>query len=133
MPAVAEFFSLGVMLAITHTTPKRVLSHLFRLKREGEAMLASRDFLTPFDDARWASRLIDYLKRIYADPFAFDRVIFRDFAGLPLNPEKTLEPTRKELDQIVRRNISCYLVTLASVIEQVEMVVEAEADGSPNT
>jgi hypothetical protein len=119
------------MLAITHTTPRRVLSHLYRLRREGEAMLASRDLLSPFDDARWASRLIDYLRSISADHFALDRVIFRDFDGHtePAPPEST----RQELDQIVRRNISRWLITLSSFIEQVEALIDTHLASKSNT
>jgi hypothetical protein len=126
--------ALAIMLAITHTSPKRVLGHLRRLQREGDAMLASQDLLTPFDNARWSSRLIEYLRRISADRRALDRVIFRDFTGLPLHrAPRPPELTRQELDQVVRRNISRWLVTLSSYLDQVEALVEAQENSTRNT
>jgi hypothetical protein len=115
------------MFAITHTSPARALSQLRKLQREGEAMLGSRDLLTPFDPCRWDARLVDYLRRIAANPSSVDDVVFRDMPALSMedfnNPP---EPTRRELDEKVRSNISRSLTILAGYIEQLEAVVENE-------
>jgi hypothetical protein len=116
------------MFAITHTTPTRALSQLRKLQREGEAMLGSQDLLTPFDPCRWDARLVDYLRRIVADPSTVDDVVFRDMPALSMqdftNPPPKL--TRGELDEKVRQNISRSLIILAGYIEKLEAVVENE-------
>jgi hypothetical protein len=113
------------MLAVRHTTPKRALSHLRRLQREGEAILASRDLLHEFDPFRWDVRLFEYLRRISADRSALDEVVFRGRPVLPLHhPPPRPQPTPHELDRKVRKDISRHLTILAHYIEQLEAIVD---------
>lgn len=111
------------MLSITHTTPKRVLSHLRRLSREGDAILASRDMLTQLDEYAWEDRLFSYLQKIEREPGTFGNVLLEDFRGIDLLAPQP-KRTRGELDRAVRDRIARRLVTLAGVIEQVEALVE---------
>lgn len=122
------------MLAVRHTTPKRALSHLRRLQREGEAILGSRDFLHEFDPFRWDVRLFEYLRRISADPSSLDEVVFRGRPVLSLHPPPPPpQPTPRELDKKVRKDISRHLTILAHYIEQLEAIVEAESARQPKT
>jgi hypothetical protein len=122
------------MIAVRHTTPKRALSHLRRLQREGEAMLGSRDLLHEFDPFRWDVRLFEYLRRISVDRSALDKVIFRDRPVLGLHlPPPPPQPTPHELDKKVRKDISRHLTILAGYIEQLEAIVEADSSEKQKT
>lgn len=113
------------MFKITHTTPKRVLSHLLRLQREGET-LAQQGVADLVQAGRWEWRMLMYLRRVVADEKMFDR----------LPAYQIWVPTAKEiyrgpipLDPAVygpglRKRIKTRLVTLSSVIDQLEAHIE---------
>lgn len=117
------------MIRITHTTPNRLLSHLRRLQRDGEALLALARFLTLTDEWPWDARVWRCLDKI-ADPHAFDGATERD--GEDLRPIDMLafRPPLKEWegDEIIRRRITRRLGTLASVIEKVEALAEQQSN-----
>lgn len=114
------------MIHLTHTTPGRLLSHLRKLTRAGESLLARPPFLTPLDEAPWDARVWSCLDKITA-PNAFaganqlDRADAGDVDLLDFD-----RPSRSvaELDELLRRRINRRLVTLASVIEKVEALAE---------
>ncbi len=85
------------MFAVTHTTPKRALSHLRRLEREGDAMLSSKDLLTPSDPCYWEARVVKYLRRITADCRALDEVLFGDMPALSAEDFRSLPPKPTQL------------------------------------
>ena len=109
------------MIRITHTTPGRLLGHLRRLQREGEALLGLPGFLTPRDEWPWDVRVWRCLDKI-AGPHAFDAAIERDREDLPPMDPLAFGPPLSELqaDEIIRSRITRRLGTLASVIEKVE-------------
>jgi len=117
------------MLKITHTSPRRVLGHLRRLQREGEAILSSVDQLTLHDEYRWDGRVWNYIEKIAADPDSISNMIIDNFDPVEMGFAETLFPpipTREEADRMIRKRMAQRLVTLASVTEQVEAIVEKE-------
>jgi hypothetical protein len=112
------------MLRITHTTPKRLLGHLRKLQRDGEALLARPTFLSPWDEAPWEVRVWRCLDKI-ADRGAFDSALERDSEDLgPVDLLSFKSKPADELDQLLRRRIGRRVGTLASVIEKVEAIAE---------
>jgi len=114
------------VIRLAHTSPRRTLSHLRKLQRDGESLLASPAQLSPRDEAPWEARVWRCLDRLAA-PGTFDGALILDSAdaGLPdlLNFDRPT-PSRTDLDQLLRRRIGRRLVTLASVIEKVEALCE---------
>ena len=119
------------MLRITHTTPRRLLSHLRKLTREGEALLDRPPFLTPWDEVQWDARVWKCLDKI-ADPAAFASATELDSADVGKIDILDPHPPKRsaaELDELLRRRIGRRLVTLASVIEKVEALAELPSSG----
>jgi hypothetical protein len=114
------------MLRITHTTPRRLLGHLRKLTREGEALLACPPFLAPVDEVQWDARVWKCFDQI-AHPQAFDGALQLDSAEVGRVDLLDFDRTPRsvpEVDELIRRRISRRLVTLASVIEKVEALAE---------
>ena len=115
------------MLRVIHTTPKRLLGHLRKLMRQGEALLASPPFLNPADEVRWDARVWICFDKI-ADSQTFDGALELDQADIgPIDLLNFDRPDRSaaEMDELLRRRIRRRLVTLASVVEKVEAVAES--------
>jgi hypothetical protein len=115
------------MIQLTHTTPERLLSHLHKLARQGESLLARPPFLTPLDEAPWDARVWKCLDKIAA-PDAFAGATQLDNADTgPIDLLDFDRPRRSaaETDELLRRRIRRRLVTLASVIEKVEALAES--------
>ena len=115
-----------LMLQIRHTTHGRLLSHLRKLLREGEAILAQSIPISVRVEARWDIRVWRCLGKI-AHPNAFDGALQLDQAELGPIDLLAFAPARtdEEMDQLVRRRIQRRLITLTSVIEKVEALVES--------
>ena len=114
------------MIVIKHTTPARVLGHLRRLQRDGEALLALSRFLTMVDESYWEIRVWRCLDKIVADRRAFDLALERDLediGGIQLESPKPPDV----MNRLLRRRVTRRLGTLASVIEKVEAQVEQHA------
>jgi ketosteroid isomerase-like protein len=60
------------MLIIKHTQSKRLLNHLRRLQRDGEALIGLARMLTMIDESKWEIRVWRCLDKIVANPEAFD-------------------------------------------------------------
>lgn len=115
------------MIRLTHTTPGRLLGHLRKLTREGEALLARPPFLTPLDEAPWDARVWKCLDKIAA-PDAFAGATQLDSADTGKMDLLDFDRRRRsvaEMDKLLRRRIRRRLVTLASVIEKVEALAES--------
>ena len=115
------------MLQIRHTTPGRLLSHLRKLLREGEEILAQPILLPPAVELPWDVRVWRCLEKI-AHPNAFDGAQQLDQADV--GPVDLLDPKRRspaEIDQLIRRRMHRRLVTLMSVMEKVEAMAELPA------
>lgn len=115
------------MIQLTHTTPGRLLSHLHKLARQGESLLACPPFLTPLDEAPWDARVWKCLDKIAA-PDAFAGASQLDNADTgPIDLLDFDRPRRSVtgVDELLRRRIRRRLVTLASVIEKVEALAES--------
>jgi hypothetical protein len=115
------------VIHLTHTTPGRLLSHLRKLTRAGESLLARPPFLTPLDEAPWDVRVWKYLDKITA-PNAFagaTQLDNADTGGIDLLDFDRPSRSVPELDELLRRRINRRLVTLASVIEKVEALAES--------
>ena len=115
------------MIRLTHSTPGRLLGHLRKLTREGEALLARPPLLTPLDEAPWDARVWRCLEKITA-PDAFAGATQLDNADVgQIDLLDFDRPSRSvsELDELLRRRIRRRLVTLASVIEKVEALAES--------
>ena len=113
------------MFNITHTTPKRVLSYLSRLKREGEA-LAARDDVTLIQEGQWGWRVHRYLRRILADQFMLDRLPAYQIPPVTSSKFPVPQPlSHEEYFAIIRKRINTLLTTLTSVIDQLEAHIEA--------
>jgi len=117
---------LGPVIHLTYTTPGRLLSHLRKLTREGESLLARPPFLTPLDEAPWDVRVWSCLDKIAApDAFAGATQLDRaDSGSIDLLDFDRPRRSVAELDELLRRRINRRLVTLASVIEKVEALAE---------
>jgi hypothetical protein len=114
------------MIHLTHGSPGRLLSHLRKLTREGESLLARPPFLTPMDEVPWDARVWKCLGKI-ADPKAFEGAMQLDSADTGKMDLLDFDrPSRSvaELDELLRRRINRRLGTLASVIEKVEALAE---------
>jgi hypothetical protein len=117
---------LGPVIHLTHTTPGRLLSHLRKLARAGESLLARPPFLTPLDEVPWDARVWSCLDKI-TDHNAFEGATQLDSADSgKIDLLDFDRPGRSvaELDELLRRRINRRLVTLASVIEKVEALAE---------
>lgn len=116
------------MLRITHTTPNRLLSHLRKLQRDGEALLQLPRFLTPHDEFPWEVRVWRCLDKI-AGPDAFKSATQRDAEDTGVPDLLAFKPPRPEWegDEIIRRRMTRRLGTLASVIEKVEAHAETHS------
>jgi len=111
------------MLVFKHATPGRVLSHLRKILRDGEALLATPQPLTAADEGRWEVRVWRSLEKIVPDRHAFDGAMERDLQDIGgLHQVRRKSP--EELDGLLRRRIQRRLGTLASVIEKVEAHAE---------
>jgi hypothetical protein len=120
------FSILGPVIHFTHTTPGRLLGHLRKLTREGEALLSRPPFLTPLDEVPWDARVWKCLAKIAA-PNAFAGATQLDNADVgDIDLLDFDRPSRSALegDELLRRRIRRRLVTLASVIEKVEALAE---------
>jgi len=121
------FSILGPVIHLTHTTPGRLLSHLRKLTRAGESLLARPPFLTPLDEVPWDARVWSCLDKIAA-PNAFAGATQLDNADVgKIDLLDFDRPSRSALegDDLLRRRIRRRLVTLASVIEKVEALAES--------
>lgn len=114
------------MFNITHTSPKRALSHLLRLQREGEA-LAARDDVKLIEEGRWAWRVMQYLRRILAEKYMLDRLPAYQVRALTSEDFKTVPKplSREEYIAMIRKRINTLLTTLTSVIDQLEAHIES--------
>ena len=120
------FKPLAHMIYLTHTSPGRLLGHLRKLTREGEALLSRPPGLTPLDEVPWDVRVWRCLGKIAA-PDAFAGATQLDNADVgPIDLLDFDRPSRSawEGDELLRRRIRRRLVTLASVIEKVEALAE---------
>ena len=115
----------AVMLRITHTTPNRLAAHLRRLQRDGGALLAQPDPVTPRAEGLWEVRVWRCLDKI-TDRHAFDAALARDLEDVGEIDLLAPAPSRSatERDELLRRRIRRRLGTLASVLEKVEAHAE---------
>ena len=122
-----HFQSLALVIRLTHTSPGRLLSHLRKLAREGEALLARPPFLTPLNEVPWDARVWKCLDKITA-PNTFVGASQLDNADTGEMDLLDFDRPRRsvaEMDELLRRRIRHRLVTLASVIEKVEALAES--------
>jgi hypothetical protein len=115
------------VIRLTHCSPGRLLSHLRKLTREGEALLARPPFLSPRDEGPWDAGVWKCLQKI-APPDAFAGVTQLDRAEVGEVDLLDFDRPRRsaaEVDERLRRRIGRRLVTLASVIEKVEALAES--------
>ncbi len=107
------------MFRVVHTTPKKALSHLRRLQREGEGLLGEAE-VGARAEAFWSDRVFRYLKKIALDPDTFAQLMWSDVFTLP--PPEIFMPKRtaKELATLQRKEVQKTLVTLAGAMEQFE-------------
>jgi hypothetical protein len=113
------------MLLIKHTTPGRLVGHLGKLLRDGEALLTQPLCLGFREVGLWEVRVWRCLDKITARA-AFEGALEQDTAEVgPINLLED-QPRRSdaELDQLFRRRIHRRLVTLASVREKAEALAE---------
>lgn len=112
------------MLRIGQKSPRRLLSHLFRLQRQGEALLEQPE-LSYVEECRWEVRVWKCLDKV-AGPGAFESASQVDEAEVGPIDLLAFKPARPawEVDRLVRRRIQRRLVNLASVIEKVEALAE---------
>ena len=111
------------MFRVTHTTPKRVLAHLYRLQREGEFLLRQPE-LSPLDEGRWEDRVFRYLKRISTDPDTFERLMWNDPVALSLDgPDRRIRSV-EEMTKAQKRHVQKAMITLAGAIDQFEAQYE---------
>ena len=116
-----------MMFRVIHTTPKKALSHLRRLQREGEALL-NQPALEPLTEAMWADRLFRYLRKISADPDTFERVIWNKALALCMDDSPPAIRSEEELSKSQKKHVERNLVTLAGAIEQFEAQYEEFSD-----
>lgn len=119
------------MLRIGQRSPRRLLSHLFRLQRQGEALLEQPE-LSYVDECRWEVRVWKCLDKV-AGRHAFESASEVDREEIGPIDLLAFRPPRPEweTDQLVRRRIQRRLVNLASVIEQVEALAETLPQQKP--
>jgi len=113
------------MFRVIHTTPKKALSHLGRLQKEGEGLLGEAE-VGARAEGIWSSRVFKYLKKISADPGTFERLMWNDVVTLP--PPEASRPRRtpEEISAAQRKEVQMTLVTLAGAIEQFEAQYEGK-------
>jgi len=111
------------MFRVTHTTPKKVLSHLLRLQREGEALLGQAQ-VSALDEGKWADRVFRYLKKISTDPETFERLIWKNMVPMSLDFRPRALPTLEEMTKIQKKHVQKTMITLAGAIEQFEAQYE---------
>ena len=112
------------MFEVTHTSPRRALSHLMRLQAEGETLLG-REFIEAIEGGRWEERVFGYLKKIAAVPATFEVVDVKN--GMVISPLDMMhEPplTEEEITFIQKQRVNKALITLAGAIEQFEAQYE---------
>jgi hypothetical protein len=112
-----------MMFRVVHTTPKRVLSHLLRLRREGEALL-NETTVSQLAEAKWSCRLFEYLRKISADPETFDRLLWKTPMPDLLAFHPPVIRSVEEMSQIQKKHVAGHLVTLTGAIEQFEAEYE---------
>lgn len=115
-----------LMLRITHTTPRRLLSHLRKLQQDGQALLDRPGLLAASEDFSWEVRVWRCLDKI-AGRNAFEGALQRDeqdVGEIDLLDWSQRPRTCVEVDLLLRRRITRRLGTLASVIEKVEALAE---------
>ena len=130
--ALSYFQFLARMIHVNHTTPGRLLSHLHKLTRDGEALLARPPFLTPLDEVPWDVRVWRCLDKITA-PHTFEGVTQLDRADAGDIDLLDFDRPRRSVsegDELLRRRIRRRLVTLAGVIEKVEAFAESSSGRS---
>jgi hypothetical protein len=111
------------MFRVTHTTTKKVLSHLRRLQAEGEALLEQSE-LGALAQGRWEDRVFRYLKKISADPETFERIMWNDPQTLSLDgPDRRIR-TIDEMTKAQKKHVQKALITLVSAMEQFEAQYE---------
>jgi hypothetical protein len=108
-----------MMFRVVHTTPKRVLSHLLRLQREGEALLA-QETLEILTEGMWGDRVFKYLRKISTDPQTFERVLFKSAMPLSLHGLRAPIRSAEEMTQLQKKHVTRNLAILAGAIEQFE-------------
>jgi hypothetical protein len=111
------------MFHVVHTTPKKALSHLLRLRREGEALL-NRTTLDPLAEGMWSHRLFRYLKKISTDPETFERLLWKSAMAISLDGMPSKIRTVEDMTRVQKKHVSNHLVTLAGAIEQFEAQYE---------
>jgi hypothetical protein len=111
------------MFRITHTTPKRALLHLRRLRKQGDDLLA-REILDIVSYSGWTVRTFMYLRKISEDPSTFDRPILNTMAVLSPPEAYRPESSIEEISQSQKKHVRSDLVTLAGAIEQLEAFCE---------
>jgi hypothetical protein len=112
------------MLRIAQPSARRVLSHLIRLQREGEALLEQPE-LSYVDECRWQARVWKCLDKV-AGRQAFQLASQADREEVGPIDLLAFSPARPnwERERLVRRRIQRRLISLASVIEKVEALAE---------
>lgn len=112
-----------MMFRITHTTPKKALSHLRRLRKEGEGLLGEAE-VGARAEARWSDRVFRILKKISANPDTFERLMWNDVVTLPPPEEYHPRKTNEEIIAAQRKEVQKTLITLSGAIEQFEAQYE---------
>ena len=107
------------MFRVTHTTPKKVMSHLLRLQREGEALLL-REELNALAEGMWADRVFRYLKKISVDPDTFERLMWIDPPTVSLDFTSGQALSVEERSNAMKKHVQKHLITLVGAIEQFE-------------
>lgn len=120
------------MLRIRGKSARRLLSHLVKLQRDGEALLELPEIFILPAESRWEVRVWKCLDRI-AGPRAFESAVRQD--AEEMGPIDLLAPypmrTEVGVTQLVQRRIQRPLITLASVIEKVEALAEVPRKRTP--
>ena len=111
------------MFRITHTTPKKALSHLLRLQREGEALLL-REEIDARAEGMWSDRVFRFLRKISADPDTFDRLMWIDPPTISLDFSAPVIRSVEEMTNVQKKHVQKSLITLAGAMEQFEAQYE---------
>jgi hypothetical protein len=114
-----------MMFRVVHTSPKRALGHLRRLRAEGEGLLGEAE-VGMLTEAFWSDRVFRYLQRIAVDPGTFDRMMWHDVVTLPPPEEYRPPKTTEEHSRAQRQAVQKTLITLTGAIEQLEAQYEHE-------
>lgn len=116
---------IDFMFSVSHTTPKKALSHLRRLREEGEGMLGEAEIGARAEGV-WSDRVFGYLKKISVDPDTFERLMWNDVVTLPPPEEYHPRKTPEEINAAHRKAVQNTLITLSAAIEQFEAQYENE-------